>query len=44
MENHDPFGAGFKQWRGRVCARRLVTPRRAESALDKYGTDKTHNP
>jgi hypothetical protein len=42
MKDHDPFGAGFEQRRRRIRARRLVTPRRAEAALDEYGTDKTY--
>jgi hypothetical protein len=44
MEDYDPFGAGFEQGRSRICARRLVTPRCAESALDEYGADETHDP
>jgi hypothetical protein len=44
MENHDPLGTGLEQRRRRICARRLVTPRRAESALDEYGTYKAHDP
>jgi hypothetical protein len=44
MENHDPFGARFEQRRRRIRAWGLVTPGRAEPALDEYGTDQTYDP
>ena len=44
MENHDSLGAGLKQRRRRVRARRLVAPGRAESTLDEYGAHKPDDP